>query len=283
MPPVTWSPGVSPPHVRCRRESRAPSTSGAPALGRSPAATSTTRRRSSGSAPADGSRRMPSTSVGEAIRPGVTTDELDAIAHEYVVAHDAYPSTLGYRGYPKSSCTSVNEVICHGIPDDTVLVDGDIVNIDVTAFNDGVHGDLNATFLVGEVEPEAAPARRAHPRGARPRHPGRRSRSSGQRHRARDRGVREAVRLRRRARLHRPRGRARRSTRGSSSRTTTRPPSSTPSWSPAWCSRSSRCSPSARASSGTCGPTTGPSSPATAASPRSSSTRSSSPSAAPRS
>ena len=90
------------------------------------------------------------------IAPGVTTDELDRIAHEYVVAHGAYPSTLGYRGYPKSSCTSVNEVICHGIPDDTVLEDGDLVNLDVTAFLDGYHGDLNRTFLVGEASEEAA-------------------------------------------------------------------------------------------------------------------------------
>ena len=89
--------------------------------------------------------------AASAIRPGVTTDELDRIAHEYVVAHGAYPSTLGYRGYPKSSCTSVNEVICHGIPDDTVLEDGDLVNIDVTAYLDGYHGDLNHTFLVGEA------------------------------------------------------------------------------------------------------------------------------------
>ena len=89
-----------------------------------------------------------------AIRPGVTTDELDRIAHEYVVAHGAYPSTLGYRGYPKSSCTSVNEVICHGIPDDTVLEEGDLVNLDVTAYLDGMHGDLNATFLVGEADDE---------------------------------------------------------------------------------------------------------------------------------
>lgn len=90
-----------------------------------------------------------------AIRPGVTTEELDRIAHEYVVSHGAYPSTLGYRGYPKSSCTSVNEVICHGIPDDTVLREGDIVNIDVTAYLDGYHGDLNRTFRVGEVSEEA--------------------------------------------------------------------------------------------------------------------------------
>jgi methionyl aminopeptidase len=88
--------------------------------------------------------------AARAIRPGVTTDELDRIAHEYVVAHGAYPSTLGYRGYPKSSCTSVNEVVCHGIPDDTLLEDGDLVNIDVTAYLDGMHGDLNHTFLVGE-------------------------------------------------------------------------------------------------------------------------------------
>ncbi|WP_448004530.1 type I methionyl aminopeptidase [Agromyces bauzanensis] len=94
--------------------------------------------------------------AASAIRPGVTTDELDRIAHDHVVAHGAYPSTLGYRGYPKSSCTSVNEVICHGIPDDTVLEDGDLVNIDVTAYLDGYHGDLNHTFLVGEADHEAA-------------------------------------------------------------------------------------------------------------------------------
>ena len=94
--------------------------------------------------------------AASAIEPGVTTDELDRIAHDYVVAHGAYPSTLGYRGYPKSSCTSVNEVICHGIPDDTVLDDGDLVNLDVTAYLDGYHGDLNQTFLVGEVGDEAA-------------------------------------------------------------------------------------------------------------------------------
>jgi len=85
------------------------------------------------------------------LRPGVTTDELDRVVHEFLVAHGAYPSTLGYRGFPKSSCTSVNEVICHGIPDDTVLVEGDLVNIDVTAFKDGVHGDLNRTMVVGEA------------------------------------------------------------------------------------------------------------------------------------
>ena len=94
--------------------------------------------------------------VGAAIRPGVTTDELDVIAHEFIIGAGAYPSTLGYRGFPKSSCTSLNEVICHGIPDDTVLEDGDIVNIDITAFKHGVHGDSNVTFLVGTPAPEVA-------------------------------------------------------------------------------------------------------------------------------
>ena len=94
--------------------------------------------------------------VESAIAPGVTTDELDRIAHEYVVSHGAYPSTLGYRGYPKSSCTSLNEVICHGIPDNTVLDAGDIVNVDVTAFLNGVHGDTNRTFMVGAVAPPIA-------------------------------------------------------------------------------------------------------------------------------
>jgi len=94
--------------------------------------------------------------VGRAIQPGVTTEELDQVAHEFIIAAGAYPSTLGYRGFPKSSCTSLNEVICHGIPDDTVLEDGDIINIDITAFKNGLHGDLNRTFLVGEVRPEVA-------------------------------------------------------------------------------------------------------------------------------
>ena len=92
--------------------------------------------------------------VGEACKPGVTTDELDRIGHEFVISQGAYPSTLGYRGFPKSLCSSINEVICHGIPDDTVLEDGDIINIDITAFKDGFHGDSNVTFLVGNVAPE---------------------------------------------------------------------------------------------------------------------------------
>ena len=93
--------------------------------------------------------------VGRAVRPGVTTDALDRIGHEFLLDHGAYPSTLGYRGFPKSLCTSVNEVICHGIPDSTVLQDGDICNVDITAYIGGVHGDTNATFLVGEVEEES--------------------------------------------------------------------------------------------------------------------------------
>jgi methionyl aminopeptidase len=93
--------------------------------------------------------------VGAAVKPGVTTDELDAIAHEYVISHHAYPSTLGYRGFPKSCCTSLNETICHGIPDNTVIEDGDIVNIDITAFKDGMHGDLNKTFVAGTPSEEA--------------------------------------------------------------------------------------------------------------------------------
>lgn len=92
--------------------------------------------------------------AAEHIRPGVTTDELDRVAHDYILAHDAYPSTLGYRGFPKSSCTSINEVICHGIPDTTRLEDGDLINIDVTAYKNGMHGDLNKTFLVGDATQE---------------------------------------------------------------------------------------------------------------------------------
>jgi methionyl aminopeptidase len=92
--------------------------------------------------------------VGKHVAPGVTTDELDRIGHEFLCDNGAYPSTLGYRGFPKSLCTSLNEVICHGIPDDTVIADGDIVNIDITAFIGGVHGDTNATFLAGEASEE---------------------------------------------------------------------------------------------------------------------------------
>jgi methionyl aminopeptidase len=93
--------------------------------------------------------------VGAAVTPGVTTDELDRIGHEFLCDHGAYPSTLGYKGFPKSLCSSVNEVVCHGIPDARVLEDGDIVNIDITAYIHGVHGDTNATFLAGDVDEES--------------------------------------------------------------------------------------------------------------------------------
>ena len=92
--------------------------------------------------------------AGEAVKPGVTTDELDRIVHEYTCDMGAYPSDLGYRGFTKSSCISLNEIVCHGIPDSTVIEEGDIVNIDVTAFKHGVHGDCNATFLAGDVSEE---------------------------------------------------------------------------------------------------------------------------------
>ncbi len=115
--------------------------------------------------------------VGKHVRPGITTDELDVIGHEFMLDHGAYPSTLGYRGFPKSLCTSLNEVICHGIPDDTVLRDGDIINIDITAFVDGVHGDTDATFLCGDVDEESRllveRTREATMRGIRAVRPGR--------------------------------------------------------------------------------------------------------------
>jgi methionyl aminopeptidase len=93
--------------------------------------------------------------AGELARPGVTTDEIDVFVHEATIERGAYPSPLNYSGYPKSVCTSVNEVICHGIPDSRPLADGDIVNLDVTVYVDGVHGDTNATFLVGDVDAES--------------------------------------------------------------------------------------------------------------------------------
>lgn len=86
------------------------------------------------------------------ITPGITTDQLDKIAHEFICDHGAYPSALDYRGFPKSICTSLNEVICHGIPDSTVCQYGDILNLDITVFINGVHGDTNATFPVGEID-----------------------------------------------------------------------------------------------------------------------------------
>jgi methionyl aminopeptidase len=116
--------------------------------------------------------------VGAHVEPGVTTDELDRIGHEFLCDHGAYPSTLGYRGFPKSLCSSVNEVVCHGIPDSRRIEDGDIVNIDITAYLDGVHGDTNATFLAGDVDEETRllveRTRVALDRGIRAVRPGRR-------------------------------------------------------------------------------------------------------------
>jgi len=86
------------------------------------------------------------------IVPGMTTDRIDELVHQASVARGGYPSPLNYRGYPKSVCTSVNEVVCHGIPDSRPLADGDIINVDVTIYLNGVHGDTSVTLLVGEVD-----------------------------------------------------------------------------------------------------------------------------------
>ncbi len=90
--------------------------------------------------------------AGQFVEPGVTTDKIDEIVHNETIRRGAYPSPLNYRGYRKSVCTSVNEVICHGIPDTRQLLEGDIMNIDVTVYIDGVHGDNSCTFLVGDVD-----------------------------------------------------------------------------------------------------------------------------------
>ena len=94
--------------------------------------------------------------AGTLVRPGVSTNEIDVAVHEAIIAAGAYPSPLNYGGFPKSVCTSLNECICHGIPDTTVLQDGDIINIDVTVYLDGYHGDTSRTFLVGAVDAEAS-------------------------------------------------------------------------------------------------------------------------------
>ena len=147
--------------------------------------------------------------VGSHVAPGVTTDELDRIGHEFLCDHGAYPSTLGYRGFPKSLCSSVNEVICHGIPDSRVVEDGDIVNIDITAFLDGVHGDTNATFLAGDVDEESRllveRTREALERGIRAVRPGRRINVIGRVIES----YAQALRVRRGPRVHRPRHRHR--------------------------------------------------------------------------
>jgi methionyl aminopeptidase len=93
--------------------------------------------------------------VAPHVRPGVTTEEINRIAHEFIVKHGAYPSPLNYHGFPKSVCTSINEVICHGIPSESVVLrQGDILNVDVTTYFKKFHGDTNRTFFVGAVAPE---------------------------------------------------------------------------------------------------------------------------------
>merc|ERR1719247_517212 len=94
--------------------------------------------------------------AGRLVAPGVTTDSIDAAVHEAAIARGAYPSPLNYHGFPKSCCTSVNEVICHGIPDSSVLNDGDVVNIDITCYYGGYHGDCSEMFLVGDDVDEEA-------------------------------------------------------------------------------------------------------------------------------
>lgn len=94
------------------------------------------------------------------VRPGITTDQLDEALVQAATERKCYPSPLGYHGYPKSVCTSVNEVICHGIPDQRPLRDGDIINLDVTLYHNGFHGDLNATYPVGDKARSSEPLMR---------------------------------------------------------------------------------------------------------------------------
>lgn len=93
--------------------------------------------------------------IGELIRPGVKTEDLDRWCHNFILSHNAVPAPLGYQGYPKSICTSVNEVVCHGIPSPSILKNGDILNVDVTVILDGWHGDTSRMFCVGQVSAEA--------------------------------------------------------------------------------------------------------------------------------
>ncbi len=93
--------------------------------------------------------------VADRITEGVTTNEINTWVHDYTISHGAVPAPLNYNGFPKSVCTSLNNVICHGIPDDTVLKSGDIINVDVTSILNGYYGDASRMFLIGDVDPEA--------------------------------------------------------------------------------------------------------------------------------
>ncbi len=93
--------------------------------------------------------------VGKHVKAGITTNELDQIAYDFTLSNEAKPAPLGYHGYPKSICTSINQVICHGLPDNTKLKDGDIINIDITCLKDGFHGDTSSMFFVGNISDKA--------------------------------------------------------------------------------------------------------------------------------
>ena len=93
--------------------------------------------------------------VGKIVKPGVSTNDIDKLCFEFINDHGAYSAPLFYRGFPKSCCTSVNHVVCHGIPSDKILKEGDILNVDVTALKDGWHGDTSKTFEIGEVSVKA--------------------------------------------------------------------------------------------------------------------------------
>jgi methionyl aminopeptidase len=117
------------------------------------------------------------------VKPGVTTEALDKLAFEFAMDHGAYPATLFYRGYTKSICTSINHVVCHGIPNDKPLRDGDIVNIDLTLILDGWHGDSSRMYYVGRRAPPGAAPVRDHLRG----HDARHRRDPARRHHERHR------------------------------------------------------------------------------------------------
>ena len=194
--------------------------------------------------------------AAKAIAPGVSTDELDRIAHEYLCDHGAYPSCLGYMGFPKSICTSINEVICHGIPDSTRLNEGDLINLDVTAYIGGVHGDTNATYAVGEVDRETEllieRTRTAMERGIKAVKPGREVNVIGRVIEAYAKRFDYGV-----VRDYTGHGVGEAFHSGLIIPTTTPPPCTTTSSRRAWCSPSSRCSHSV-ASSGSSGTTAGP-------------------------